>query len=141
MTFENKYIAFEGVDGAGKTTQCALLANWFERHGITPIILVEPTYGPQGLPGCIVAQCPGLRTVHWPQCRCVGAGGWPGLQHDVHRKWQHGAGRTALIHRSFHLYAQTATCSGYSHLNPALPARLSPLWVTAVGDVRAKRPA
>ena len=43
-----KYIAFEGIDGAGKTTQLARLAKFLERKGVTPIQLAEPTYGSYG---------------------------------------------------------------------------------------------
>jgi dTMP kinase len=42
------YVAFEGIDGAGKDTQLALLARRLERAGITPIILHEPSYGMHG---------------------------------------------------------------------------------------------
>ena len=42
------YIAFEGVDYAGKSTQIALLCNWLTQRHYTPITLYEPTYGPQG---------------------------------------------------------------------------------------------
>ncbi len=44
-----KYVAFEGIDGAGKTVQLARFAIWLERHGITPVRLFEPTYGSFGL--------------------------------------------------------------------------------------------
>ncbi len=46
MTLE--YIAFEGIDGSGKDTQLSLLARRFEREGITPIILYEPSFGQHG---------------------------------------------------------------------------------------------
>jgi dTMP kinase len=42
------YIAFEGIDGSGKNTQLALLAQRLEIEGITPIILHEPSYGVHG---------------------------------------------------------------------------------------------
>lgn len=43
-----RYIAIEGIDGAGKDTQIALLAQWLDRAGITPIVLHEPSHGPHG---------------------------------------------------------------------------------------------
>lgn len=43
------YIAFEGIDGAGKTTQAALLCDRLPRYYTTPIRLSEPTYGHYGV--------------------------------------------------------------------------------------------
>jgi dTMP kinase len=43
-----EYVAFEGINGAGKDTQLALLASRLEHEGITPIILHEPSYGVHG---------------------------------------------------------------------------------------------
>ena len=43
------YIAFEGIDGSGKTTQAMLLGRAAEQRGITAIHLSEPSCGPYGL--------------------------------------------------------------------------------------------
>jgi dTMP kinase len=43
-----RYIAFEGIDGSGKDTQAAVLADRLDRSGITPILLREPSHGPIG---------------------------------------------------------------------------------------------
>lgn len=43
-----KLIAIEGVDGAGTTTQAALLAQWLIDHGVDCVITAEPTDGPLG---------------------------------------------------------------------------------------------
>lgn len=42
-------VAFEGIDGAGKTTQVGLLKDVLERAGEAPIASKEPTSGPWGL--------------------------------------------------------------------------------------------
>lgn len=42
------YIAFEGIDGAGKDTQLRSLAQRYEQTGVTPIVLHEPSYGVHG---------------------------------------------------------------------------------------------
>jgi dTMP kinase len=42
------YICFEGIDGAGKTSQIGLLVDWLTRSDVTPIVLCEPSYGPYG---------------------------------------------------------------------------------------------
>ena len=42
------HIAFEGIDGAGKTTQVALLCDRLPRYYVTPVRLAEPTYGQYG---------------------------------------------------------------------------------------------
>lgn len=43
-----RYIAFEGIDGAGKTTQASLLRERLRAHDYTAISLTEPTYGKCG---------------------------------------------------------------------------------------------
>ena len=37
------YIVFEGIDGAGKSTQIKLLKEWLEANGFSVETLVEPT--------------------------------------------------------------------------------------------------
>ena len=37
------YIVFEGIDGAGKSTQIQLLKEWLEANGLEVEVLVEPT--------------------------------------------------------------------------------------------------
>ena len=37
------YIVFEGIDGAGKSTQIPLLKDWLEANGFRVETLVEPT--------------------------------------------------------------------------------------------------
>lgn len=49
MTLNRGYlIAFEGIDGTGKSTQCGLLVSYLEQHGFTVLRLREPTDGPWG---------------------------------------------------------------------------------------------
>jgi len=36
------FIAFEGVDGSGKTTQAQLLADWYQKHGVAVTLTREP---------------------------------------------------------------------------------------------------
>ena len=43
-----RYIVFEGIDGAGKSTQVSLLCDSLEKLSCTSIRLVEPTYGQYG---------------------------------------------------------------------------------------------
>ncbi len=42
-------VAFEGIDGGGKSTQVRLLAEWLEALGRRPLALKEPTTGPIGM--------------------------------------------------------------------------------------------
>jgi dTMP kinase len=42
-------IAFEGIDGGGKSTQVRLLTEWLEAQGRRPLVLKEPTTGPIGM--------------------------------------------------------------------------------------------
>jgi dTMP kinase len=41
-------IAFEGIDGAGKTTQAGMLEEWLRREEISTVRTKEPTDGPWG---------------------------------------------------------------------------------------------
>ncbi len=43
------FIVFEGIDGAGTTTQARLLSRWLERRGRTVHATAEPTKGPLGV--------------------------------------------------------------------------------------------
>ncbi|MCS7315068.1 MAG: dTMP kinase [Bryobacterales bacterium] len=43
-----RFISFEGVDGAGKTTQTALLADWLRDRGFDVVVAVEPGGTPVG---------------------------------------------------------------------------------------------
>lgn len=43
-----KFIVFEGIDGAGKTTQLALLQSRLEEKGIPAVTTAEPTDHPEG---------------------------------------------------------------------------------------------
>ena len=55
-----KYIAFEGIDCAGKGAQIMLLSEWLEKRDFTPIRLFEPTNGRYGrrIQKCIVEKAP-----------------------------------------------------------------------------------
>jgi len=43
-----KFIVFEGLDGAGTTTQCRLLSEWLRSHGRRVHETAEPSEGPIG---------------------------------------------------------------------------------------------
>lgn len=43
MVRKGVFITFEGIDGAGNTTQSSLLANWFEKNGFKVLLTKEPT--------------------------------------------------------------------------------------------------
>lgn len=43
------FIAFEGIDGVGKTTQARLLCRKLAENGLNPLYIKEPTDGPWGL--------------------------------------------------------------------------------------------
>ncbi len=47
MTARGRFVTIEGGDGAGKSTQCALLADWLRGHGLD----VVQTREPGGVPG------------------------------------------------------------------------------------------
>jgi dTMP kinase len=47
-TDQSTLIAFEGIDGAGKTTQVGLLAEFFRRADVPVVASKEPTDGPWG---------------------------------------------------------------------------------------------
>ncbi|MBQ4091668.1 MAG: dTMP kinase [Clostridia bacterium] len=48
MIKSSKFIVFEGIDGAGKTTQINLLANSLRERGIDCFVTAEPTALPSG---------------------------------------------------------------------------------------------
>jgi dTMP kinase len=39
---ENPFVALDGLDGTGKSTQCRLLANWLRGRGLEPVLCVDP---------------------------------------------------------------------------------------------------
>lgn len=44
-----RFLVLEGIDGAGTTTQAALLQTWLEKRGVKTITTREPSDGPIGL--------------------------------------------------------------------------------------------
>jgi dTMP kinase len=45
---EGRFIAFEGIDGSGLTTQTTMLREWFRRGGKNCLLTKEPSEGPVG---------------------------------------------------------------------------------------------
>lgn len=45
---KGRLIAFEGIDGTGKSTQIALLAEWLQQKGLDVVVTREPTDGVYG---------------------------------------------------------------------------------------------
>ena len=56
------YIVFEGIDGAGKSTQIRLLKEWLEANGFRVETLVEPTDSEVGKLIRRILQCPDATT-------------------------------------------------------------------------------
>ena len=48
MTGHERFIVFEGIDGAGTTTQTNLLKGWLEARGEKVVTTCEPSQGPFG---------------------------------------------------------------------------------------------
>jgi dTMP kinase len=48
MTHTGLFIVIEGIDGTGKSTQAARLADWFRDQGREVVLSREPTAGPWG---------------------------------------------------------------------------------------------
>ncbi|MBW2086806.1 MAG: hypothetical protein JRI54_12390, partial [Deltaproteobacteria bacterium] len=42
------FVVFEGIDGAGKTTQAFILKEHIEKQGLEAVYVKEPTSGPWG---------------------------------------------------------------------------------------------
>jgi len=49
LTPRGRFIVFEGIDGAGTTTQARLLSRWLERRGRDVVATAEPSRGPVGV--------------------------------------------------------------------------------------------
>ena len=61
---KGRLISFEGLDGAGKTTQMGLLERWLEAHGVPYIRTREPGGTPLGLEvRRLLLNCPELAIV------------------------------------------------------------------------------
>jgi len=45
---KGRFIVFEGIDGAGKSTQARMLAEWMRRRGWKVLLTAEPSDGPVG---------------------------------------------------------------------------------------------
>jgi dTMP kinase len=49
IKYPGKLVVFEGTDGTGKTTQCALLGEHLKKLGYETVVTKEPTDGPFGM--------------------------------------------------------------------------------------------
>ena len=56
------YIVFEGIDGAGKSTQIEMLKEWLEANGLEVETLVEPTGSEVGKLIRVILQRPDATT-------------------------------------------------------------------------------
>ena len=48
MTARGRFVSFEGIDGAGKSTQIAFVENWLRGHGVDVLLTREPGGTPLG---------------------------------------------------------------------------------------------